>query len=68
MDSLDLKSALIVTDPFHMKRAVELARNQQINCKPSPTKTTMYRSFIPKAKSLIYETFFFTLGRIAGKN
>jgi uncharacterized SAM-binding protein YcdF (DUF218 family) len=68
MDSLRLSSALIVTDPFHMKRSMGLANKLRINCKPSPTKTTMYRSFLPKTKSLIYETFFYSLGQIAGKN
>ena len=68
MDSLGFNSALLVSDPMHMKRAIELAKQQEINCKPSPTKTTMYRSFFPKAKSLVYETFFYSLGRIVGKN
>ncbi len=68
MDSLKLKSALIVTDPLHMKRSIGLAEKLQINCKPSPTKTTMYKSFLPKAQFLVYETFFYSLGKIAGKN
>lgn len=68
MDSLGLKSALIVTDPLHMKRSVDLAKKLEINCKPSPTKTTMYKSFVPKAKSLLYEAFYYSLGEIAGKN
>jgi len=68
MDSLGLKTALIVSDPFHMKRSITLAENQNINCQPSPTKTSMYRSFIPKLKSLIYETFYYSLGQLKGLN
>lgn len=68
MDSLGLKSALIVTDPLHMKRSIELAKKIKIDCEPSPTKTTMYRSFFPKTKSLLYEAFYYSLGQITGKN
>ena len=68
MDSLGMKSALIVSDPLHMKRSIELAQKIDINVQPSPTKTTMYRSFFPKVKSLIYETFYYSLGEISGRN
>ncbi len=68
MDSLNFKSALIISDPLHMKRSIELANKLKIDCKPSPTKTTMYKSFVSKSISLIYETFYFTLGEIIGKN
>ncbi|MEO1055088.1 MAG: YdcF family protein [Bacteroidota bacterium] len=68
MDSLSFKSALIISDPLHMKRSMAMAEKVGINGQPSPTKTTMYRSFYPKAKSLIYETFYFSLREITGKN
>jgi uncharacterized SAM-binding protein YcdF (DUF218 family) len=61
MNSNGMKSALIVSDPIHMKRAIKLAKNYEIDCKPSPTKTTMYKSTYPKAKQLLYETFYFSL-------
>ena len=61
MDSLELKTALVVSDPFHMKRAMAFAEYYQIDCQPSPTKTTAFQSFIPKAMSLIYESVFYTL-------
>ncbi|MBL1279717.1 MAG: YdcF family protein [Fluviicola sp.] len=61
MDSLGMKSALIVSDPLHMKRAIKLAENYGIVCKSSPTKTTMYKSTYPKIKQLLYETFYFSL-------
>lgn len=64
MDSLDFSSALIVSDPIHMKRSMELAVSAKIECEPSPTKTSMYRSAIPKLKFLMYETFFYTFGKL----
>jgi uncharacterized SAM-binding protein YcdF (DUF218 family) len=68
MDSLSLSTALIVSDPLHMKRSIALAEKLEINCQPSPTKTSMYKSIFPKAKSLLYETFYYSLGQIVGKN
>ncbi len=68
MDSLKFQSALLISDPLHMKRAISLAKNQNITCQPSPTKTSMYRSFIPKVKSLIYETFYYTLGQLTDQH
>ncbi|MGB0870715.1 MAG: YdcF family protein [Flavobacteriales bacterium] len=56
-----IKTALIVSDPFHMKRAMKLAENYKIHSKPSPTKTSMYKSTIPKIKQLLYETLYFSL-------
>ena len=68
MDSLGLANALIVSDPLHMKRSMAIALKMGINCKPSPTRTSMYQSFQTKARSLAYETFFFTGGRLLGRN
>ncbi|WP_165396081.1 YdcF family protein [Flavobacterium sp. J27] len=67
MDSLGLNSALIVSDPLHMKRSMKIAEKLNINCQPSPTKTTMYKSFFPKLFSLTYETFYYTLGKLTGQ-
>ena len=61
MDSVELETALLVSDPIHMKRSIMLANYYNIKSKSSPTQTTMYKSFIPKMKQLIYETFFFSL-------
>lgn len=68
IDSLHLKSALLVSDPYHMKRAMDLAKKLGVNCKSSPTKTTMFRSYGPKTGSLIYESFYYSIGRLAGYN
>ena len=61
MDSLKFRNALIVSDPLHMKRAIKLSQYYKINCKSSPTKTTMYKSTYIKFKQLLYETFYFSL-------
>lgn len=68
MDALGYKSALIVTDPIHSKRAMALAKHQGIQSQPSPTQTTRYKSFIPKLRFLIYETVYYSLGKIIGEN
>jgi uncharacterized SAM-binding protein YcdF (DUF218 family) len=65
MDSCFFTTALIVSDPIHMKRAMELAKAAKIECDPSPTKTTMYRSTAPKLTFLVYEAFFYTIGKVA---
>lgn len=51
-----------------MKRSIDLAKKLKIECMPSPTKTTMFKSLHSRTKSLLYETFFYTLGEIVGKN
>ncbi len=61
IDSLKLSSSILISDPLHMKRAIKLAENYKINCKPSPTKTTMYKSTKTKVKQLFYETFYFSI-------
>ncbi len=61
MDSLKLTSALLVSDPLHMKRAMKLAKYHGIHCNPSPTKTTMYTSSKTKTRQLLYETFYFSV-------
>lgn len=62
MDSLNLHTALLVSDPLHMKRAMKMANELGINCQSSPTKTSMYRSAKTRMNSLCYETFFFSIG------
>ena len=61
MDSLGFTNALLVSDPIHMKRAMKLATYYKIDCTPSPTKTTMYKSAKTKIGQLLYETFYFSL-------
>lgn len=66
MDSLGLHTALLTSDPLHMKRSMALAEKYGIDCKPSPTRTSMYKTAIPKAKFLLYESFYYSLGVLTG--
>jgi uncharacterized SAM-binding protein YcdF (DUF218 family) len=52
MDSTELKTALIISDPFHMKRAIKLAQNSGIDCKQSTLKQNNYST---KLSILAYE-------------
>lgn len=57
MASLGLKRVLLVSDPLHMRRSVLMAQDLGIDTYPSPTPTTRYRSFRPKLKFLLHETY-----------
>ena len=59
-----LTSALLVSDPLHMKRSMFICELLHIPCLPSPTKTSMYRSTNAKFRSLLYETFYYTLNQV----
>jgi len=54
-----LKSALLVSDPLHMKRATLIARDRKMTVYPSPTPTTRYRSWKAKFPFLCREVFFY---------
>ena len=55
----NLSKFLVVSDPLHMKRAVEMARNLGLDAFPSPTPTTRYRSFESQLQFLLRETYFY---------
>lgn len=60
MDSQQYKTALIVSDPLHMKRAMILVKDNHINGFSSPTKTSMIRSNKEKIKFLFRENLFYS--------
>ena len=60
MDGHHLRSALIVSDPLHMKRALRMAKDLGIDAGPSPTPTSAYRSWRSRAPFLLRETWFYT--------
>jgi uncharacterized SAM-binding protein YcdF (DUF218 family) len=66
MEAQNFNSALIVSDPLHMKRAMALSSKLGLLGESSPTQTTMYRSWKTKASSLCYETFYYTVELILG--
>lgn len=66
MDNQQYQSAIIVSDPLHMKRAMLIAEDAGINAYSSPTPTSMYVSVKNKLAFLARETFFYSLYKIHG--
>ncbi|MER1998693.1 MAG: YdcF family protein [Lysinibacillus sp.] len=54
------QTALIVSDPLHMKRAMVLAKHNGIEAYSTPTPFTQYKSFRSKAPFLLREVFYLT--------
>ncbi len=59
MDERGLQTAILVSDPLHMKRAMLGARDAGIAAYSSPTPTTMYKSTGTKLKFLAREVFYY---------
>lgn len=59
MDNNGFTSALIVSDPMHMKRAMLLTKDAGIDGYSSPTTTTKYVSLKTKIPFLCREVFFY---------
>lgn len=57
MDLYDYKTALVVSDPLHMKRAMLLAKDAHIEAYTSPTKSSRYRTRDTKFQFLKREVF-----------
>jgi uncharacterized SAM-binding protein YcdF (DUF218 family) len=58
MQHNNLRSAIIVSDPLHMNRAMMMAKNLGIEATSSPTPTSRYRSFRAKLGFLRREIYF----------
>jgi vancomycin permeability regulator SanA len=52
METKGFKSSLIVSDPWHLRRACNIADHYQLSAKPSATKTSLYTSDKIQLKSL----------------
>ena len=59
MDNNSLQTAIIVSDPLHMKRAMLMAKDYGIEANSSPTPSTMYKSLKTKLPFLVREEFFY---------
>lgn len=59
MDRNSYDSAILVSDPLHMKRAMLMARDAGIEAYSSPTPTTRYVSWKTKLPFLAREVFFY---------
>ena len=59
MEKEGLQTALLVSDPLHMRRAMLQAKDLGLRAYSSPTPTTLYTGFWQKLKFLARETFFY---------
>jgi uncharacterized SAM-binding protein YcdF (DUF218 family) len=55
----NMRSAIIVSDPLHMKRSMMMAHDLGIEAVSSPTPTSMYRSWKTQMEFLLRELYFF---------
>ncbi|HBZ88491.1 MAG TPA: multidrug MFS transporter, partial [Erysipelotrichaceae bacterium] len=56
MNENNLKSALIVSDALHMRRAMLMAKDEGIDAYSSPTKTSMFKTTKKRVEFLRNET------------
>lgn len=60
MSDHKMDTALIVSDPLHMKRAMLYAHDHEIKAYSSPTRTSLYQSWKTKLPFLAREVFYYT--------
>ncbi len=58
MHARNYNSAVIVSDPYHLRRACNMANNLGIKATPSATPTTRYKTWRTKLPFLLRETYF----------
>lgn len=61
-----LDRILIVSDPFHMKRAMGMAKDVGLNAFPAPTPSSRYKTWNTKAHFLMRETYYYSAYLLAG--
>lgn len=62
-----LRTALVVSDPLHLKRALAMARDQGIDATGAPAPTTMYRGWSSRAGFLLRELYFYNHYLVTGQ-
>ena len=67
MGASGLRSAIIVSDPLHLKRASLMANKLGISAVTSPTPTSRYRSVKTKLGFLLREVYFYNHYALTGK-
>lgn len=50
---------LIVSDPLHMRRAIVIAQQQGLDAHPSPTPTTLFRSWQTRSGFMFSEAYYY---------
>lgn len=64
MQTHDLHSAIVVSDPLHMARSLRISHELGIQAVGSPTPTTRFRSFATRWRFLLAEVYFFHRDRL----
>jgi len=59
-----ISTYLIVSDPLHMKRSLEMAHDLGMNAYPSPTPSTRFRTWRTILPFLLRETYFYLSYRV----
>ncbi len=59
MQTHGLHSAIVVSDPLHMARALRISGEVGIDAVGSPTPTTRFRTFATRWRFLVSEVYFF---------
>lgn len=54
-----IKTVLLISDPLHLKRSVEIAESLKYKVFPSPTPTTRYQGFASRMKLLAHESYYY---------
>ena len=63
-EALGFETLVIVSDPLHMRRAMEMAEELGLQAVSSPTPTSRYQSWAPKFSFFLREAYFLTLFRL----
>ncbi|MFV0623122.1 YdcF family protein [Sphingomonas sp. ac-8] len=61
-----LRSALIVSDPLHLKRSLRMAADLGIAAQPAPTPTTRYRGLTARSGFLLREVYYYNQYLVTG--
>ena len=67
MQQNGLGSALLVSDPWHLKRALAMAKKHDVRAKVSATQTSMYRSEKNRWTFQLRELYYLHVWRLAGE-
>ncbi len=67
MQEKGLTSALLVSDPWHLKRALAMTQKHAVAAEPSATQTSMYRSEKNQWGFLLRELYYLHVWRLAGE-
>jgi uncharacterized SAM-binding protein YcdF (DUF218 family) len=64
VEAQGFETVIIVSDPMHMRRAMEYAADLDLPAEPSPTPTSRYRSVRSQSSFLLREVYFLSLYRL----